>query len=171
MQLAKNVVLTLMLNQCQLSFWQLKQDMLVRFKQDVTLNMCRNELRDYVEVIDQTVRLTPPMFFAYNVVLLLSPCDGRMAYDDFIVEYQRRTGSTHLLYPTDYGFPTMPRLFDAIQLVAQVRGRRNFKIIILNPEFRRKFFSRSTFRRKIRFSLLVGGYTHPTPFTPSMTPF
>jgi hypothetical protein len=88
-------------------------------------------------VIDQTVRLTPPMFFAYNVVLLLSPCDGRMAYDDFIVEYQRRTGSTHLLYPTDYGFPTMPRLFDSIQLVAQVRGRRNFKIIILNPEFRR----------------------------------
>ena len=49
-QLAKNVVLTLMLSQCQLSFWQLKQDMLVRFKQDVTLNMCRNELRDYVEV-------------------------------------------------------------------------------------------------------------------------
>ncbi|CAF4648437.1 unnamed protein product, partial [Rotaria magnacalcarata] len=48
------------------------------------------------------------MCFAYNVVLLLSPCDGRMAYDDFIVEYQRRTGSTHLLYPTDYGFPTMP---------------------------------------------------------------
>ncbi|CAF1082426.1 unnamed protein product [Rotaria sordida] len=153
MQLAKNVVLTLMLSQCQLSFWQLKQDMLVRFKQDVTLNMCRNELRDYVEVIDQTVRLTPPMCFAYNVVLLLSPCDGRMAYDDFIVEYQRRTGSTHLLYPTDYGFPTMPRLFDAIQLVAQVRGRRNFKIIILNPEFR------------------PGGYTQPTPFTPSMTPF
>ncbi|CAF1011563.1 unnamed protein product [Adineta steineri] len=152
-QLAKNVVLTLMLSQCQLSFWQLKQDMLVRFKQDVTLNMCRNELRDYVEVIDQTVRLTPPMFFAYNVVLLLSPCDGRMAYDDFIVEYQRRTGSTHLLYPTDYGFPTMPRLFDAIQLVAQVRGRRNFKIIILNPEFR------------------LGGYTQPSPFTPSMTPF
>jgi hypothetical protein len=50
MQLAKNIVLTLMLAQCQLSFWQLKQDMLVRFKQDVTLNMCRNELRDYVEV-------------------------------------------------------------------------------------------------------------------------
>ena len=50
MQLAKNVVLTLMLSQCQLSFWQLKQDMLVRFKQDVTLNICRNELRDYVEV-------------------------------------------------------------------------------------------------------------------------
>ncbi|CAF4537232.1 unnamed protein product [Rotaria magnacalcarata] len=50
LQLAKNVVLTLMLSQCQLSFWQLKQDMLVRFKQDVTLNMCRNELRDYVEV-------------------------------------------------------------------------------------------------------------------------
>ncbi|CAF1213712.1 unnamed protein product [Adineta steineri] len=153
LQLAKNVVLTLMLSQCQLSFWQLKQDMLVRFKQDLTLNMCRNELRDYVEVIDQTVRLTPPMFFAYNVVLLLSSSDGRMPYDDFIVEYQRRTGSTHLLYPTDYGFPTMPRLFDAIQLVAQVRGRRNFKIIILNPEFR------------------LGGYTHPTPFTPSMTPF
>ena len=49
-QLARNVVLTLMLAQCQLSFWQLKQDMLVRFKQDVTMNMCRNELRDYVEV-------------------------------------------------------------------------------------------------------------------------
>jgi hypothetical protein len=93
------------------------------------------------QVIDQTVRLTPPMFFAYNVVLLLSPCDGRMPYDDFIIEYQRRTASTHLLYPTDYGFPTMPRLFDAIQLVAQVRGRRSFKVIILNPEFRRmKFF-------------------------------
>ena len=39
-----------MLSQCQLSFWQLKQDMLIRFKQDVTLNICRNELRDYVEV-------------------------------------------------------------------------------------------------------------------------
>jgi hypothetical protein len=39
-----------MLSQCQLSFWQLKQDMLVRFKQDLTLNMCRNELQDYVEV-------------------------------------------------------------------------------------------------------------------------
>lgn len=105
-------------------------------------------------MIDQTVRLTPPMFFAYNVVLLLSPCDGRMAYDDFIVEYQRRTGSTHLLYPTDYGFPTMPRLFDAIQLVAQVRGRRNFKIIILNPEFRRKkkfFISNRNFFFFIRF--------------------
>ena len=49
-QLAKNIVVTLMMSQCQLSFWQLKQDMLVRFKQDVTLNMCRNELRDYVEV-------------------------------------------------------------------------------------------------------------------------
>ena len=104
-------------------------------------------------MIDQTVRLTPPMFFAYNVVLLLSPCDGRMAYDDFIVEYQRRTGSTHLLYPTDYGFPTMPRLFDAIQLVAQVRGRRNFKIIILNPEFRRMLFRSSVvnFRKEIVF--------------------
>ena len=109
------------------------------------------------------------MFFAYNVVLLLSPCEGRMAYDDFIVEYQRRTGSTHLLYPTDYGFPTMPRLFDAIQLVAQVRGRRNFKIIILNPEFRRK--SRRPSRLATCCFVLVGGYTHPTPFTPSMTPF
>lgn len=49
-QLAKNVVLTLMLAQCQLSFWQLKQDLIVRFKQDITLNICRNELRDYVEV-------------------------------------------------------------------------------------------------------------------------
>ncbi|CAF1370729.1 unnamed protein product, partial [Adineta ricciae] len=124
MQLAKNAVLTLMLSQCQLSFWQLKQEMLVRFKQDLSLNMCRNELRDYIEVIDQSVRLTPPMFFAYNVVVLLNSSDGRMPYDDFIVEYQRRTSSTHLLYPTDYGFPTMPRLFDAIQLVAQVRGRR-----------------------------------------------
>ena len=93
-----------------------------------------------------------------------------MAYDDFIVEYQRRTGSTHLLYPTDYGFPTMPRLFDAIQLVAQVRGRRNFKIIILNPEFRRKS-SRRQARLDTSSFLLVGGYTHPTPFTPSMTPF
>jgi len=50
LQLAKNIVFTLMLSQCQLSFWQLKQDMLIRFKQDITLNMCRNELRDYVEV-------------------------------------------------------------------------------------------------------------------------
>jgi hypothetical protein len=39
-----------MMSQCQLSFWQLKQDMLVRYKQDITLNICRNELRDYVEV-------------------------------------------------------------------------------------------------------------------------
>ena len=84
------------------------------------------------------------MIFAYNVVLLLNNCDGRMSYDDFIVEYQRRTGSTHLLYPTDYGFPTMPRLFDAIQLVAQIRGRRNFKMIILNPEFRCMNITRST---------------------------
>lgn len=60
MQLAKNVVLTLMLSQCQLSFWQLKQDMLVRFKQDVTLNMCRNELRDYVEVCSDF------LFFIYS---------------------------------------------------------------------------------------------------------
>ena len=145
-----------MLSQCQLSFWQLKQDLIVRFQQDITLNICRNELRDYVEVrtcmksfdsnqrlvflqvVDQIVRFTPPMLFAYNVVLLLSQSDGRMSYDDFIVEYQRRTGSTHLLYPTDYGFATMPRLFDAIQLVAQIRGRRNFKIILLNPEFRCK---------------------------------
>ncbi|CAF4635667.1 unnamed protein product [Rotaria sp. Silwood1] len=153
LQLTKNVILTLMLSQCQLSFWQLKQDMLVRFKQDITLNMCRNELRDYVEIIDQTVRLTPPMIFAYNVVLLLSPCDGRMLYDDFIVEYQRRTGSSHLLYPTDYGFPTMVRLFDAIQLVAQVRGRRNFKIIMLDPEFR------------------LGRCSHPITFTSPMTSF
>ncbi|CAF3943412.1 unnamed protein product [Rotaria sp. Silwood2] len=153
LQLTKNVILTLMLSQCQLSFWQLKQDMLVRFKQDITLNMCRNELRDYVEIIDQTVRLTPPMIFAYNVVLLLSPCDGRMPYDDFIVEYQRRTSSSHLLYPTDYGFPTMLRLFDAIQIVAQVRGRRNFKIIMLNPEFR------------------LGRYTQPITFTSPITSF
>ncbi|CAF3740604.1 unnamed protein product [Rotaria sp. Silwood1] len=153
LQLTKNVILTLMLSQCQLSFWQLKQDMLVRFKQDITLNMCRNELRDYVEIIDQTVRLTPPMVFAYNVVLLLSPCDGRMLYDDFIIEYQRRTGSSHLLYPTDYGFPTMVRLFDAIQLVAQVRGRRNFKIIMLDPEFR------------------LGRCSHPITFTSPMTSF
>ncbi|CAF1183372.1 unnamed protein product [Rotaria sordida] len=153
LQLTKNVILTLMLSQCQLSFWQLKQDMLVHFKQDITLNMCRNELRNYVEVIDQTIRLTPPMIFAYNVVLLLSPCDGRMSYDDFIVEYQRQTGSSHLLYPTDYGFPTMLRLFDSIQLVAQVRGRRNFKIIILNPEFR------------------LGRYTHPITFTTPITSF
>ncbi|CAF2154417.1 unnamed protein product [Rotaria magnacalcarata] len=151
-QLTKNIVLTLMLSKCQLSFWQLKQEMLVRFKQDISLNMCRNELRDYVEIVDQTIRLTPPMVFAYNLVLLLSSRDGRMPYDDFIVEYQRRTGSGHLLYPADYGFPTMLRLFDAIQIVAQVRGRRNFKIIIVNPEFR------------------LGRYNHPkTSFIPSLT--
>lgn len=56
-QLAKNVVLTLMLSQCQLSFWQLKQEMLVRFKQDLSLNMCRNELRDYVEVCSSPIVL------------------------------------------------------------------------------------------------------------------
>jgi hypothetical protein len=65
MQLAKNVVLTLMLSQCQLSFWQLKQDMLVRFKQDVTLNMCRNELRDYVEVCSYF-----PLYINYLFIFL-----------------------------------------------------------------------------------------------------
>lgn len=111
------------------------------------------------------------MCFAYNVVLLLSPCDGRMAYDDFIVEYQRRAGSTHLLYPTDYGLPTMPRLFDAIQLVAQVRGRRNFKMIILNPEFRRMLLKYFDSEKNSHASFLVGGYSQSTNFTSSMTPF
>jgi len=143
-QLAKNIIWILMCNQCQLSFWQLKQELFTRFKQDLNINLCRNEFKDYIQVLDLNIRLTPPMIFAYNVVLLLNNCDGRMSYDDFIVEYQRRTGSTHLLYPTDYGFPTMPRLFDAIQLVAQIRGRRNFKMIILNPEFRCMNITRST---------------------------
>jgi Fe-S cluster biosynthesis and repair protein YggX len=56
-----------MLSQCQLSFWQLKQDMLVRFKQDVTLNMCRNELRDYVEVRSY-------LFFFLSSIYLLFCC-------------------------------------------------------------------------------------------------
>lgn len=49
-KLTKNVILILMIAQCQLPFWQLRQEMLSRYKQDITLTMCRHELQDYVEV-------------------------------------------------------------------------------------------------------------------------
>ena len=149
-QLMKNVIRTLMSSQCQSSFWQLKQDMLSLYQQDISLHMCRQQLRDYVQVclamsctmpstdrsptlqvIDQTVRLTPPMIFAYHIVVLLSSSNGWMIYDEFLAEYQRRTKSSHLLYPTDYGFPTMSRLFEAIRLVVHVRGH----MLVINPEF------------------------------------
>ncbi|CAF0799620.1 unnamed protein product [Didymodactylos carnosus] len=100
-QLAKQVVHTLMLSQCQLSFWQLKQEMLTKYQQNITITTCQNELKDYVTVIDQTVRLTPPMYFAYNAVILLNQFDGKITYEDFLLEYQRKTGSSHLLYPTE----------------------------------------------------------------------
>lgn len=71
------------------------------------------------------------MIFAYHIVVLLSSSKGWMIYDDFLAEYQRRTKSSHLLYPTDYGFPTMARLFEAIRLVVQVRSH----MLVVNPDF------------------------------------
>lgn len=50
-QLAKNLIWILMCNQCQLSFWQLKQELFTRFKQDLNINLCRNEFKDYIQVI------------------------------------------------------------------------------------------------------------------------
>ena len=49
-QLAKNIIWILMCNQCQLSFWQLKQELFTRFKQDLNINLCRNEFKDYIQV-------------------------------------------------------------------------------------------------------------------------
>lgn len=72
------------------------------------------------------------MVFAYHIVLLLNTSNGWMNYDQFLLEYQRRTNSNHLLYPSHYGFPTMTRLFDAIRFIVQVQGQ----MLVIHPEFR-----------------------------------
>jgi len=59
-----------------------------------------------------------------------------MLYDDFLLEYQRRSGNNRLLSPTEFGFPTMGRLLEAIQLVAVVRGRKYARTLILNTDFK-----------------------------------
>lgn len=148
-QLIRNIVRLLMLSQCQLAFDQLQQQVLLRYQQEITLEMCREKWRDYLEVsshsrfsslsekvsvqiVDDHVRLTPAMVFAYHVVVVLNTSNGWMNYDQFLQEYQRRTNSNHLLYPSSFGFPTMARLFDAIRLIVQLQGQ----ILMIHPDFR-----------------------------------
>ena len=167
-----------MLSQCQLSFERLKQELFQRHQQEITLEMCREKWRDYLDVsrtssffswtnvspskvIDENVRLTPAMVFAYHVVLLLNTSNGWMSYDQFVLEYQRRTNSNHLLYPTHYGFPTMARLFDAIRFIVQIQGQ----MLVIHPEFRCKW-NNVDFHAFVSFRLVrvsAGEYSQPTP--------
>jgi len=139
-QLIRNVIRILMLFQCQLPFERLKQEVFHRYQQEITLEMCREKWRDFLDIIDENVRLTPAMVFAYHIVLLLNTSNGWMNYDQFLLEYQRRTNSNHLLYPSHYGFPTMTRLFDAIRFIVQVQGQ----MLVIHPEFRSAEYSHST---------------------------
>lgn len=46
----RNVIRILMLFQCQLPFERLKQEVFHRYQQEITLEMCREKWRDFLDV-------------------------------------------------------------------------------------------------------------------------
>ena len=49
-QLIRNVIRVLMFFQCQCSFERLKEEVFHRYQQEITLEMCREKWRDYLDV-------------------------------------------------------------------------------------------------------------------------
>ncbi|CAF2030352.1 unnamed protein product [Rotaria magnacalcarata] len=134
---ARNVVHILMEAQGETTIWLLKQEMANRYRRELKIEDCQNRLKQYVELIGQNVRLTPPMRFAYEVVKGMRACGlDKMNYEDFLIDYQLRHGNAHCPNPAEYGYPTIDRLFNAIRIVALTRGHRQTKTISLTDEFR-----------------------------------
>lgn len=84
------------------------------------------------------------MRFAYEVVKGMRACGlDKMNYEDFLIDYQLRHGNVHSPNPSEYGYPTIDRLFHAIRIVVLTRGHRQTKTISLTDEFRstnKKYF-------------------------------
>ncbi|CAF3561415.1 unnamed protein product [Rotaria sordida] len=134
---ARNVVHILMEAQGETTIWLLKQEMANRYRRELKIEDCQNRLKQYVELIGQNVRLTPPMRFAYEVVKGMRACGlDKMNFEDFLIDYQLRHGNANCPNPADYGYPTIDRLFNAIRIVVLTRGHRQTKTISLTDEFR-----------------------------------
>jgi hypothetical protein len=81
------------------------------------------------------------MRFAYEVVKGMRACGlDKMNYEDFLIDYQLRHGNAHCPNPSEFGYPTIDRLFNAIRIVVLTRGHRQTKTISLTDEFRSKNF-------------------------------
>ncbi|CAF0731858.1 unnamed protein product [Adineta ricciae] len=134
---ARNVVHILMEAQGETTIWLLKQEMANRFRRELKIEDCQHRLKQYVQLIGQNVRLTPPMRFAYEVVKGMRACGlDKMNYEDFLIDYQLRHGNAHCPNPSEFGYPTIDRLFHAIRIVVLTRGHRQTKTISLTDEFR-----------------------------------
>jgi meiosis arrest female protein 1 len=134
---ARNVVHILMEAQGETTIWLLKQEMANRYRRELKIEDCQNRLKQYIELIGQNVRLTPPMQFAYEVVKGMRACGlDKMNYEDFLIDYQLRHGNVHCPNPAEFGYPTIDRLFNAIRIVVLTRGHRQTKTISLTDEFR-----------------------------------
>jgi hypothetical protein len=80
------------------------------------------------------------MQFAYEVVKGMRACGlDKMNYEDFLIDYQLRHGNAHCPNPSEFGYPTIDRLFNAIRIVVLTRGHRQTKTISLTDEFRSKY--------------------------------
>ncbi|CAF1409628.1 unnamed protein product [Adineta steineri] len=134
---ARNVVHILMEAQGETTIWLLKQEMANRYRRELKIEDCQHRLKQYIELIGQNVRLTPPMRFAYEVVKGMRACGlDKMNYEDFLIDYQLRHGNAHCPNPAEFGYPTIDRLFNAIRIVVLTRGHRQTKTISLTDEFR-----------------------------------
>lgn len=134
---ARNVVNILMQTQGQTTIWLLKQEMANRYRRELKIEDCQTRLKPYIQLIGQYVRLTPPMRFAYEVVQIMRACGlDKVNYEDFLIDYQLRHGHVNCPNPTEFGYPTIDRLFHAIRIVVLTRGHRQTKTISLTDEFR-----------------------------------
>ena len=86
------------------------------------------------------------MRFAYEVVQIMRACGlDKMNYEDFLIDYQLRHGHVNCPNPTEFGYPTIDRLFHAIRIVVLTRGHRQTKTISLTDEFRSKIIAKDFF--------------------------
>ena len=96
------------------------------------------------------------MQFAYEVVKGMRACGlDKMNYEDFLIDYQLRHGNAHCPNPSEFGYPTIDRLFNAIRIVVLTRGHRQTKTISLTDEFRSKFCTNFSFS----YFLLISAYS------------
>ncbi|XP_054265497.1 meiosis regulator and mRNA stability factor 1-like [Macrosteles quadrilineatus] len=105
---------------------------LKHYQQPFELHIVESDLEGVVEVVDNSVQLTPLELFARDVYELLRSSDGRLALSSFESAFRRNFGA--LPSPAKLGYSSTLTLLQAIGHVVQITSRGQGKLLSLNVE-------------------------------------
>ncbi|XP_075231628.1 meiosis regulator and mRNA stability factor 1-like protein [Lycorma delicatula] len=119
----------------KMTWSELEKIYLKLYKQNCSLDIIRNELKDTVKIHQDksgaiTVQLTSLQLFARDVYRLLCSSDGKLAVSSFETAFLRCFDTA--VQPAQYGFNNLISLLQAIPHVVILRGKGVKRLLILN---------------------------------------